>query len=255
MYSLYKGERKQEIMDILNETGYATVEFLSKKLHISPSSIRRDLTDLERRGEVVRSYGGVELVDRSHKNIPFAIRTHESEAEKKRIALSAAKLVNEGDVVFVDGSSTAFFLFEELSKIKGITIVTNSIDGLSFLSNYQLRVISTGGIISNDNRSVLVGHAVRASFEAIHADICFFSAQSLNEEGVATDPYLEEIPLRMAMCKNSKKRVLLCDSKKLGKTSIYHQCTLGEVDFVICDEDISKIYSEKFPNTEFITAK
>ncbi len=252
---MYRSERAQEIMEILNSTGYVTVEYLSKKLHISPSSVRRDLTDLERRGEVIRSYGGVELVDRSHRNIPFALRTHENESEKKKIATSAAKLVNEGDVVFVDGSSTAFLLFGELAKIKGITIVTNSIDGLSFLNSFQVRVISTGGIMSMDNRSVLVGHNAKAVFETIHADICFFSAQSLDDDGVATDPYLEEIPLRIAMCKNSRKRVLLCDSKKLGRVSVYRQCSLDEVDFVVCDADISEIYKEKFPNTEFITAK
>lgn len=242
-------------MEILSETGYATVEYLSKKLHISPSSIRRDLSDLERRGNVVRSYGGVELVDRSHRNIPFALRTHENEAEKKRIASAAAKLVNEGDVVFVDGSSTAFFLFDELAKIKGITIVTNSIDGLMLLNSFQVKVISTGGIISGDNRSVLVGHSAKAVFETIHADICFFSAQALDADGVATDPYLEEIPLRNAMCKNSRKRVLLLDSKKLGKVSVYHQCSIDEVDFVVCDTDVSEIYSKDFADTKFIFAK
>lgn len=252
---MYKNEREQEILEILGKTGYATVEYLSKKLHISPSSIRRDLSDLERRGEVIRSYGGVELIDRSHRNIPFALRTHESEGEKKRIASAAARLVNEGDVIFVDGSSTAFFLFEELSKIKGVTVVTNSIDGLSLLSNFQLKVISTGGVISSDNRSVLVGRTAERTFESINADISFFSAQALDDCGVATDPYLEEIPLRMAMCKNSKKRVLLLDSKKLGKVSVYRVCSLDDVDCVVCDEDVSKIYGEKFPKVEFITAK
>ena len=109
--------------------------------------------------------------------------------------------------------------------------------------------------MSMDNHSVLVGHNAKDVFESIHADICFFSAQSLDDNGVATDPYLEEIPLRIAMCKNSRKRVLLCDSKKLGKVSVYRQCSLDEVDYVVCDEDISQIFSEKFPNTEFVIAK
>lgn len=251
---MYMNERLHEIMNELNETNYATVEYLAEKMHISSSSIRRDLAALEKRGLVIRSYGGVELADSVNRNIPFTMRKHAYIAEKKRIATAAAKLVKEGDVVFTDGSSTCFFLFAELTKIKGITVITNSIDGLFFLSSYQTKTLSSGGVISGENRSVLVGHAAEETFSTMHADIAFISAQGVDEEGNIFDNYLSEIPIRNIILKNSKQRVFLCDESKVCRLSAYKQCSFDDIDIVVSDSAIGEIYGERYKNTEFIKA-
>ena len=249
---MYMNERLHEIMKELNETNYATVEYLAQKLHISSSSVRRDLAALEERGLVIRSYGGVELADSVSKNIPFTLRKLAYLSEKKRIAAAAAKMVKEGDVVFADGSSTCFVLFEELAKIKGITVVTNSIDGLFFLSSYQTKTISSGGVTSGENRSVLVGHAAESTFSAMHADIAFISAQGVDGNGNVFDGYLSEIPIRNIMLKNSKHRVFLADKSKIGRLSAYRQCDFNDVDTVVSEVDLLDIYGERYKNTEFV---
>ncbi|MFA7636767.1 MAG: DeoR/GlpR family DNA-binding transcription regulator [Monoglobales bacterium] len=251
---MYMNERLNEIMKELNETNYATVEYLAEKLHISSSSVRRDLAALEKRGLVLRSYGGVELADSVNRNIPFTMRKHAYISQKKRIAQVAAKLVKEGDVVFADGSSTCFFLFAELIKIKGITVITNSIDGLFFLSSYQTKTISSGGVISSENRSVLVGHEAEKTFDGMYADISFISAQGIDEKGTIYDSYLSEIPIRNILLKNSKHRVFLADKSKVGRLSAYKQCTFGDVDTVVSDIELTQTYGDMYKNTEFIQA-
>ena len=248
---MYKNERENEIMTILETTGYATVEYLSEKLHISASSIRRDLAALEQRGLVSRSYGGVEIADKMSRHVPFALRTREHLPEKKRIAAAAVRLIEEGDVVFIDGSSTCSFLFRELPSVKGITVVTNSVDGLYYLRDFDIKVISTGGLMSRENRSVLVGHDAEEAVGSIHADIAFFASDALDEEGNITDSYMSEIPVTLRMLKNSRKRVFLCDGHKVGKTSVYHQCTLGDVDCVVSDAPLQDRF-EAFDHLKFI---
>lgn len=250
---MYRNEREHEIMTILRSTGYATVDYLASKMHISASSIRRDLTALEQRGLVHRSYGGVEIADRVPRNVPFAMRAQEHLPEKKRIAAAAVTLIEEGDVVFIDGSSTCSFLFRELPAVKGITVVTNSIDGLYYLTGFDVKVISTGGVMSDENRLVLVGHDAEETIGRIHADIAFFATDALDDDGNVTDSYMAEIPLSNRMLQHARKRVLLCDGHKVGRTSVYHQCTLRDVDCVISDIPLRERF-EAFDNVTFIKA-
>ena len=83
---MYKCEREDEILALLNETEYATVDYLARKMNISSSSIRRDLKNLEERGLVNRSYGGVKIADATGKRIPFSLRSLENSPQNKQIA-------------------------------------------------------------------------------------------------------------------------------------------------------------------------
>ena len=97
---MYQNERELEIQKILAQTGYVSVQALSRQLYTSPSSIRRDLTALEKRGLVRRSYGGVELVKNSSQILPFSTRAHQNIPAKKIMARKAAAMVGEGSIVF-----------------------------------------------------------------------------------------------------------------------------------------------------------
>ena len=103
---MYRSERENEIIAILEQR-----KCLAQTLHISPSSVRRDLSALEKRGLIRRSYGGATLCDSNKIAIPFLSRMQENKREKKRIATLAARLVKEGDVIFVDASSTVVYFY------------------------------------------------------------------------------------------------------------------------------------------------
>lgn len=251
---MYTNERLQEIMNIVRKQGFSTVKYLSNALHISPSSIRRDLTFLEQRGLVSRSYGGVELCEFVSKNISFSLRTQEKLNEKKRITAEAAKLVKDGYVVFTDASSTCFLLLKELLSARDITVITNSVDGLALVSDYNIKVISTGGIISSENRSALVGSWTEKFFMNSYADIAFFSTQAIDENGSIYDCSLAEIAAREQMLAHSKQKVYLAEGSKICQKSSFIQCTLSDVDTVISDIDLSDIYKKNFSDTDFITA-
>lgn len=249
---MYKSERESEILRELELCGYATVDYLAQKIHISPSSIRRDLTDMECHGLVRRSYGGAQLVQTVAKNVPFSMRSHENASQKKAIARCAASLLHGGEVIFIDGSSTAFFLAEELTSIGGLTVVTNSVDITSMLSQYAIRTICTGGWVSPDNPAVLVEEPAARTIESIHADFAFFSSQSLTADGTVSDCYPAEVRLRRLMMLNATHKVLLIDSSKLETPSTFFQCRVTDLDTVISDRDLHGFFTKETGNTKLL---
>lgn len=244
---MYKCEREDEILALLHETEYATVEYLSRKMNISPSSIRRDLKNLEERGLVKRSYGGVKIAESSGRRIPFDLRSHENSAQKKQIAKAAIGLINEGDVVFLDGSSSAYFVAELLPSVRDVTVITNNLDALSWFSHYDVKAYGTGGMISPENRAVLVGGYAQDFLRKLRADIAIISAQSVSADGNYYDCYAEEVAVRNVMLANARRRVLLCDGSKLGKTSPFYQGNVAEMDYVVSERDLSSFFADPTP--------
>ena len=124
-----------------------------------------------------------------------------------------------------------------------LTIITNNIAILSLLSNSGIKTISSGGILSDKNRTCLIGTDAHYIFENIRADIMFFSTKSLSYDGIISDCDREEILVRKSMLKNAKQKVFLCDSDKIGAQSPYRQCTISDINYLISDTDDLSIFS------------
>lgn len=241
---MQKNEREREIINILkNEDRFITVKELCKKLFTSESSIRRDLTALENRGIVKRTYGGAELITNFSNVISFDKRYYHSIEAKKVIAKKAAKLIKDGSIIFLDQSSSSFYLANEIVNRNSLTVITNNIEILCLLSNSGIKVISSGGFLSPENRSCLIGPDAHSIFENTYADIAFFSTKSLSDDGIISDCTREEVALRNSMLKNSAKKIFLCDSEKFGTRSAYKQCTLSDIDYLISENENAKKFT------------
>ena len=238
-------EREQEILSILKTAnGFVTVRQLCESLFASESSIRRDLKALETRGLVKRSYGGAVLENNFSNIVTFNHRTRQNISAKREIAQKAAGLIKDGDIVFLDQSSTAFYLAGELIDRSSLTVVTNNIEITMLLANSKIRLISSGGFLSNENRNCLIGGDAQRTFENVFADIMFFSVKAISDDGLVTDCSREEIIVRETMLKNADKKVLLCDSSKFGMRAPFKQCELGDVDYLISEENSAQHFSE-----------
>ncbi len=237
-----KDNNEKEILAILEEKQYATIEELATAIYTSPSTVRRRLTALEQKGLISRTHGGAQI--RASGNFPsFTFRSQQNIPGKKRIALSALKLIKNGDVIFLDGSTSAYFIAEYLREFNNIKVITNGIDTLSLLSKNGVDAYSTGGRISTQNRSVLVGGYAEELIKNLHADLAFFSAQSVQKDGEVYDCFEEENILRKRMMAQSEKRVLLCDGTKLDRTSRFRLCSVFDVDYIVSEKDISEYFT------------
>lgn len=243
---------EKEILGILRQTKHADIDELAAKLYVSASTVRRKLTVLQQKGLVTRTHGGVNVNDDYDIFPSFTFRSHQNGLEKKKIALSAIKLINSGDLIFLDGSTSAFFIAEYLTECKNVKVVTNGIDTLSLLSRNKIPAYSTGGLISPVNNSVLIGEHAAHIIRQFHADIAFVSAQSVYSDGEIYDCFEDENVLRNLMCKYAAKSVFLCDSTKFGRSAQYRLCSLGEFDYMVCDRSVDDYFdTDKLPKILF----
>jgi len=249
---VFKNERQKQIFELLHTNGFVTVSELSRTLYTSASSVRRDLAELAQQGMVRRSYGGAEVVTSSTSVPPFRSRSVDFVAEKQQIAALAAGLVKPGDIVFLDPSSTCYFLALELLNCKELTIVTNNIEILNLLAQSELTVISSGGTVSRDNRNCLIGNAAQRTFSEVCADIAFFSARAVSSGGVISDCTQEEIHVRNAMRQHADRTVFLCNARKFHTHSAYVQCSLADVDIMISENSTAKPFQAQFPRLQIL---
>jgi len=250
---MFYKEREQEILSILKTTNsFVTVKTLCDTLYASESSIRRDLRAMEERGLVKRSYGGAVLENNYSNIVTFNRRTRQNVNEKREIAKKAISFIKDGDIIFLDQSSTAFYLADEIKNRSSLTVVTNNIEIMMLLSNSKIKLISSGGCLSDENRNCLIGSDAQRTFENIYADVMFFSVKAVSEDGVVTDCSREEVAVRDAMLKNAAKKVLLCDSSKFDRRAPFKQCELKDVDVLISEVDRAQHFAAYSDRVELL---
>ncbi len=233
-----KDINQKAILTYLEENHYAQIVDIAEKLYISPSTVRRALNELQAKGLVTRKHGGVHLNNENNYFPSFTFRIHQNSIEKKKMAILATTLINNGDVIFIDSSTSTFFIAEYLKNFKNIVVVTNGIDTLSVLSKYGITAYSTGGMISPTNNSALIGHNAELGVRNFHANIAFISTQSIDNNGVLYDCFSEENNIRLAMIENSTTKVILLDDSKTNKTSPYRLCDISVFDTIISNSNI-----------------
>ena len=246
-----KNKISESVLNAFSGKEFLKVKDLADKLCVSESTVRRSLAALEKDGLIKRTHGGAAIAERNNLTTSFTYRTHKNVLEKRKIALKAVRLINEGDVIFIDASTTAYFIVEYLSEFDNVTVVTNGVDTLALLSKYKIPAISTGGKISSVLNSALIGSFAENLVERVHANVAFFSAQSINAKGEIYDADESENNVVRKMIKNADRTVFLCDGGKFGKTAPYKVCDLQSVSDVICDRDIVDFFDEK-PNCNFL---
>ena len=130
---MYKSERMDSIISILNEKKHVTVDYLAEHVFASKVTVRRDLKVLEDLGLVSRSYGGVTLRSSENRFVPLSIREQNSSTVKDMIAHKAVSLINEGSTIIIDGSSTALRMVNYLHEKQNITVITNNLRAATML--------------------------------------------------------------------------------------------------------------------------
>lgn len=245
---MYPNERLSLIMEIIKKNGYVTVKYLTDELHYSTATINRDLNTLQNQKLIKRSYGGAELV--KTKAIPLAFRYHKMRAVKNKLAKKAAEFVKDGDTVFIDGSTTTQCMAQYLLNKKNLTVITNNIALVSYLSEHGISVSCLGG-------SVLEAPSILCSIQTVEnasnymADKFFFSTGGITDDGKILSGGMGFL-LNSAMAKNSKSVFYLVDHKKINYDSHKILFDLNSVSHIITDYEFADDIKQKYENTTFI---
>ena len=230
-------ERQRAILDYMREHETISVSQIVKTFYVSEATARRDLNVLEQAGSIRRVFGGATLVVGSDCQVPLFVREREDEREKSHIGKRAATLIKDGQILFIDGSSTAQFLLPYLSAFKDLIVITNGLKIAQALGEMHIKVYSTGGLLM-ENSSVLIGEDAERFIDGFNADICFLSCKGLSNDGKFTDTSYSETLLRKRFLANSETKVILMTQNKLGKKYIHTLCKKEDIDYVVMDEDL-----------------
>ncbi len=238
-------ERQKFILDELHKDGAVTVSRLATSLDVTEETIRRDLEKLEKQESLRRTHGGAVPIDGTTYELSLEKRKSTNVEVKQKLAAIAANHVVSGDTIFLDASTTTFFMAKEIKKLKNITVITNSLRVIAELCSCEhIKLIAVGGIVSS-NQSFVGSLSERSIRESYFANKMFFSSKGVTKENGILESNEQECGIKQSMLSNSEVKYFLCDGAKIGRVSFAKLTSLGDIDYIITD---------KIPDEEFVSA-
>jgi len=232
-------ERRHSLLEILRKQPGLRVSELARTLNVSEGTIRNDLNALEEEGRLKRVHGGAVLTDQDQfRNDSFVRRYNQNVAAKLAIAHEAALLIMDGDSIFLDASSTSYYLARALAGRNKLRVMTNGFEVARELAqNASNTVILIGGVVNNDSSSVtgLLSEQIMAE---MHTEKAFFSCSGFSVERGMTEVHFEEAQLKRKAIESSKQVIALIDSSKFGKEDLTPFARPVQIEHLFTDSGI-----------------
>ena len=235
--------RKQEIIKILHLNQSVEVIDLARNLEVSKVTIRTDLDELEKKGLLVRTYGGAVLPEQQDQKRLVANTIKELAPQKTAIAKKAASFVQQGQNIIIDNGSTAVHMAQFLLDIP-ITVTTSSLLVMQELMHYEkIDLIMAGGILRRPVMG-LMGNIAKDFYRQIHADWFFLGASGYTVAQGVFCSNLIEADTKKSMIQSADKICLLVDSSKMEHTSLARVCDWSSIDILITDSIKADVQSQ-----------
>ncbi len=243
-------ERRNAILAKLSTDGKVLVADLAKEFDVTEETIRRDLEKLDNDGLARKTYGGAVKNENFNIDLPFHIRKQTNVESKKSIATLIADLINDGDYIMLDSSTTALCVIKSILHKKNITLITNSIEILLELCNKPgWNILSTGGMLKEGGLS-LVGYQAEKMISGFHVDLAICSCKGIDEANGITDSNERDAEIKKAFFKSANHKLLAVDSSKFDKASFVKVCGYNEVDTVVTEAKPSDVWIERFKQND-----
>src|ERR1700744_3069813 len=237
-------ERRQHILELIQNQGRALVSDLSEQLNISQITIRKDLDYLQSKGVIQRSHGGALRIQSSALIDPsLQEKKKHNFREKERIAVAASKMVEEGQCIILDSGTTTTAVAERLKRFKQLTVITNAVNIAAELAGTGFVVILVGGTMRKNSFS-LVGPLAEDHLKEMHAGPLFLGVDGFDLEVGITTPNFLESRVNRAMVKAARQVVAVCDSSKFSRRSLSRIVPPGAIHHVITDQNLPKDIQE-----------
>lgn len=226
--------REQFILDYTAKNTYVDVAYLSETLGVSEMTVRRDLSKLEKEEQIVRVYGGARKMPKEKYEAPLTARVLKNAVEKVCLGKYAASLVEAGDVIVLDSSSTAYSMVE-FWEVEATVITSNISVAVALSHNPSAEVIMLGGHLRKQALSV-TGFELVEMMKKYHADKVFLSSKAIDLVHGITDATVAEGESKRAMMASGQAVYWLMDHTKLGNTAFYHVSPFASVKNLIVNK-------------------
>lgn len=241
-------ERRNAILGKLQKERRVVVSELARLYGVSEETIRRDLDRLEAEGFAIKSYGGAVINEEAATDLPFQIRNKRNVQEKQCIAELVSALVEDGDSLVLDASSTALYIVRRLKEKqkKNLTIITNSVEILIELYDAQgWKVLSSGGE-AEPGYLALFGPQTDRMLEYYHVDKAFISCKGIDMESGMTDANELLAKNKRTMLGMARERYLAVDSSKFGRIAFTKIGEFKDLTAIITDTEPDERWQRMF---------
>ncbi|NGN65896.1 DeoR/GlpR transcriptional regulator [Streptomyces sp. A7024] len=249
--NLLAEQRRALILDEVRRRGGVRVNELTRKLHVSDMTVRRDLDALARQGVIEKVHGGaVPVVEASTHEPGFEAKSSIETSAKEQIALAAAALAQPGSAIALSGGTTTFALARQLTDIPGLTVVTNSVRVADVFHAAQAgtsplaqpggtgaTVVLTGGVRTPSDS--LVGPVADQAIRSLHFDVLFIGVHGISVQAGLSTPNLAEAETNRCFVQAARRVVVVADHTKWGTVGLSSFASLDEVDALVTDSGLS----------------
>ena len=256
-------ERRQKMVAFIEQNDGATVGELSRRYSVSEATIRRDLIQLSKDGLVERGHGGAapRRLRRSQglPELPVLERAGLRASEKRAIGRAAARYVEDGDVILINGGTTTAEMVPFLGAKRDLTVITNGLNIASLLAPLtNIKTVITGGVLRNSELSML-GALTKDALHNLRADKLFMSSPAVHVDyGFSADDMLEVESDRNMMA-SAKEIIVLADHTKFGNVAMMRVAPIERVRRIITDsgtlEDVVAACQEQGVEVEVVSAE
>lgn len=238
---MYAEERQAAIVSRARAAGRVEVAELADTFDVTPETVRRDLTALEKAGMLRRVHGGAILVDVLGYEPALAVRESVHTVEKERIARAAVAEIPEDGAIAIDAGSSTHRLAELIPADRELTVVTN---GLPIASLLSTRTNLTVHLVGGRVRARTLATVDDAAIEFLHnvyVDVAFLGTNGISVSRGLTTPDRSEAAVKRALVRAARRTVVLADHTKFSGDHFAHFADLADVDVIITDREVSPI--------------
>jgi DeoR/GlpR family transcriptional regulator of sugar metabolism len=233
-------QRRDSILEIIENKGFVSLQQIVEAIGVSESTIRRDLEQLERIGQIRRTRGGAAYVGESLTT--FEDRRGRALAEKQRIGKRTAELIGSGETILLDGGTTTLEVARNLAG-KSLQVVTNSLPIVNLLVGFpDVELVYLGGYLY-PKTGVALGSLTVEALRKIHARRLVMSVGGITETGLFNSNSLL-VETERQMLEAADEVIVVADSGKLGHTELAHLCPLDRVHRMVVDAGITEEWKE-----------
>ena len=234
-------ERQNMIVQIVNETGAASVKDLSIRFTITEDSIRKDLTALQKRGLIRKTYGGAMRIEDDSQERYVSQRRGKYLLDKQKIAKKVLRLLKDGDFIFLDISTTNVEV-AKLLKTSGLslTVVTNMIDVMLTMAGDEFnKIIFIGGEFT-EGKDGFVGVLANYEINKYRFDKSFMGVVGVNSQLNSVTTYtLNDATTKETVLKCSKQSYMLLETRKLSKEGNFVYSSINNFSGVITEKSLT----------------
>lgn len=232
---MLKGERIRRIKELLEQKGSVQVKDLSDHFNVTMMTIRRDLDEIERMNNIIRTHGGAiyKFPHSQPGEMPTQDRMRLMSEEKIRIAKKTAELINKGEMIFLGSGTTTTYVAREIAHRDDITVVTNSLSILNELAaTSTMALIGIGGYLRRSEYS-MIGHVANDMIKDLHVDKVIMGMRGIHPRFGLTSDQPEELMTDRLLLGIGDSVIIVADHTKIGHVAPSRTAYLDSANIII----------------------